>query len=245
MDSDNNSAASLTGKVAVVTGASSGIGAAAAAALAKAGARVALIARREALLRTNAETILAAGGSAKIYPADITVPEDVRNVFDRIQQELGPVDILLNAAGFLANVPFLDMNIEIWDQIINTNLRGLMLCCQMAFRQMSPRKSGVIMNISSLSGVKNVEKFPGLSAYTTSKFGVAGLTEALAVEGRPLGIRVVAISPGAVDTPMLKQAAPNLKPLITPENLAELIVYMVGGSGWFLSGTNIELFTNT
>ncbi len=244
MESEKKMDISFIGKVAVVTGASSGIGAAAAKALANAGAKVALIARRVDLLRENAASILAAGGSAAIFPADITAPEEVRQVFSEIQQELGSVDILINAAGFLANVPLLEMTVEIWDQIINTNLRGMMLCCQLAFQQMAPRKSGVIINISSLSGVKNVEKFPGLSAYTASKFGVAGLTEALAVEGRPLGIRVAAISPGAVDTLMLRQAAPTLKPMITPEDLAELIVYMAGGTGWFLSGTNIELFTN-
>jgi NAD(P)-dependent dehydrogenase (short-subunit alcohol dehydrogenase family) len=89
-----------------------------------------------------------------------------------------------------------------------------------------------------------VEKFPGLSAYNVSKAGVAGLTEILAVEGKPYNIRVCAVSPGAVDTDMLRQAAPHLKPGMTPQDMAEILLFLADDSGRMFSGSNIELFTN-
>jgi NAD(P)-dependent dehydrogenase (short-subunit alcohol dehydrogenase family) len=95
-----------------------------------------------------------------------------------------------------------------------------------------------------LSGVKGVEKFPGLSAYNVSKAGVAGLTEILAVEGKPDNIRVCAVSPGAVDTDMLRQAAPHLRAAMTPEEFADILLFLAGDSGKKFSGSNIELFTN-
>jgi NAD(P)-dependent dehydrogenase (short-subunit alcohol dehydrogenase family) len=128
--------------------------------------------------------------------------------------------------------------------VIAVNLRGTFLGCREAFRIMREQKGGVIVNISSLSGVKGVEKFPGLSAYNVSKAGVAGLTEILAVEGKPDNIRVCAVSPGAVDTEMLRQAAPHLKAGMTPEDLAEILLFMADDTGRMLNGSNIELFTN-
>jgi NAD(P)-dependent dehydrogenase (short-subunit alcohol dehydrogenase family) len=136
------------------------------------------------------------------------------------------------------------MDVETWDRVIAVNLRGTFLCCREAFRIMSEQKGGVIVNISSLSGVKGVEKFPGLSAYNVSKSGVAGLTEILAVEGKPYNIRVCAVSPGAVDTEMLRQAAPHLKAGMTPEDLADILLFIVDDTGRMLNGSNIELFTN-
>jgi NAD(P)-dependent dehydrogenase (short-subunit alcohol dehydrogenase family) len=233
----------LQGKVAVVTGASQGIGAATAEVLAARGARVALLARSADLLNQVTGPIMARGGAAQALLADIADPHQVTEAFARVQQVYGPVDILVNAAGQIANVPFVEMDLETWDRVQQTNIRGLMLCCQAAFRQMTGR-GGTIVNISSLSGVKNVEKFAGLSAYVASKFAVAGLTEALAVEGKPLGIRVMAVSPGAVDTPMLRAAAPQLNPGMTPRDMAEIIGFLVGDAGRHLAGSNIEIFSN-
>ncbi|TMC86622.1 MAG: SDR family oxidoreductase [Chloroflexi bacterium] len=127
---------------------------------------------------------------------------------------------------------------------IAVNLRGTFLCCLKAFQLMAAQQQGVIINFSSLSGVRGVEKFPGLSAYNVSKSGVAGLTEILAVEGEPYNIRVCAVSPGAVDTEMLQQAAPHLKAGMTPDDMAEIVLFLVGDTGRKLSGTNIEIFSN-
>jgi len=109
---------------------------------------------------------------------------------------------------------------------------------------MTVQQKGVIINLSSLSGVKGVEKLLCLRAYNVSKAGVASLTEILAVEGKPHNIRVCAISPGAVDTEMLRQAAPHLKAGMTPEDLAEILLFLADDSGRMFSGSNIELFTN-
>lgn len=234
----------MAGRVVIITGASQGIGAATARLLAAQGAHVTLVARSAALLAQEAEAIRAAGGAARAVVVDISDPAQVQAMFDNTQQIDGACDILINAAGVVINRPFIDLDLAEWDQVINTNLRGLMLCCQAAFRQMAAHGGGTILNISSLSGVKNVEKFPGLSAYVAAKFGVAGLTEALAVEGKPLNIRVLAISPGAVDTPMLRAAAPHLRPGMTPDDMARIIAFMVSDAGRFLSGTNLELFSN-
>ncbi|HEV2473416.1 MAG TPA: SDR family NAD(P)-dependent oxidoreductase, partial [Chthonomonadales bacterium] len=140
---------------------------------------------------------------------------------------------------------FAGMDIATWDAVIDTNLRGTFLCCREAFRVMSEQRSGVIINLSSLSGVKGVEKFPGLSAYNVSKAGVASLTEILAVEGKPYNIRVCAVSPGAVDTEMLRQAAPHLKAGMTPGDMADILLFLADDSGRALSGINLEIFSNS
>ncbi len=175
---------------------------------------------------------------------DVAREEDVRKLFEQTLQTYGRVDILVNCAGIVAVKPFLEMDTETWDEVINVNLRGTFLCCRTAFRVMAEQKQGVILNLSSLSGVKGVEKFPGLSAYNVSKSGVAGLTEILAVEGKPYNIRVSAVSPGAVATEMLRQAAPHLKAGMTPDELAEILLFLADDSGRMFSGSNIELFTN-
>jgi NAD(P)-dependent dehydrogenase (short-subunit alcohol dehydrogenase family) len=136
------------------------------------------------------------------------------------------------------------MDVATWDNVLAVNLRGTFLTCREAFRSMAARQRGVIINMSSLSGVKGVEKFPGLSAYNVSKSGVAGLSEILAVEGKPYNIRVCAVSPGAVETGLLRQAAPHLKASVTPADMAELLLFLADDSGRTLSGSNIEIFSN-
>ena len=239
-----NTAKPLAGRVVIVTGASQGIGAATAQVLAEEGARVVLVARSADLLQLVAEELRYLGGEVTPMVADISDPAAVTDLFAQVAATMGPCDILINAAGQVENVPFIEMDLATWDRVINTNLRGLMLCCQGAFRQMSAHGGGTIVNFSSLSGVKNVEKFPGLSAYVASKFGVAGLSEALAVEGKPLGIRVLTVSPGAVATPMLQRAAPHLRPSMTPLDMARIVAFLVSDAGRFLQGTNLEIFSN-
>ena len=234
----------LAGQVAIITGASRGIGRAAASALAAAGAAVVLAARDDDALATNVGEIVAAGGRALAVTTDVANEESVAQLYGQAEEAFGPVNILINAAGAVANKPFAEMDTATWDAVLDTNLRGTFLCCRAAFRTMRAHDGGVIVNFSSLSGVPKVEKFPGLSAYVVSKFGVAGLSEILAVEGRPHNIRVIAVSPGAVDTEMLRQAAPHLKAGMTSEQMARILVFLVGPDAAPLAGTNLELYTN-
>jgi NAD(P)-dependent dehydrogenase (short-subunit alcohol dehydrogenase family) len=175
---------------------------------------------------------------------DVSREDDVHRLFEQVKEAYGRVDILVNCAGIVAVRPFVDMDVATWDNVIGVNLRGTFLCCREAFQLMATQQQGVIINLSSLSGVKGVEKFPGLSAYNVSKTGVAGLTEILAVEGKPYNIRVCAVSPGAVDTEMLRQAAPHLKAGMTPEDMAEILLFLADDTGRKLSGTNLEIFSN-
>ncbi len=235
---------SINGKVAIITGAGRGVGRATARLFARQGARVVLFSRTASHLQETRQAIRDQGGEVLAMAGDVAREEDVEAVFQQAKTAYGNVDILVNCAGVVAARPFVEMDASTWDRIINVNLRGTFLCCREAFRIMTTQHQGVIVNLSSLSGVKGVEKFPGLSAYNVSKAGVAGLTEILAVEGKPYNIRVCAVSPGAIDTEMLRQAAPHLKATMTPEDLAEILLFMVDDSGRMLSGTNIELFTN-
>jgi NAD(P)-dependent dehydrogenase (short-subunit alcohol dehydrogenase family) len=235
--------ATLAGKVAIVTGASRGIGRAIAALFAAEDGAVVLAARDAERLEENAQVITLAGGRALAIPVDVADEVSVAALFARTAEAFGPVDILVNAAGAFARAPFVEMTTATWEAVLNVNLRGTFLCCREAFRVM-PQRGGVIVNFSSLSGVPKVEKFPGNSAYVTSKFGVAGLSEALAVEGKPLNIRVVAVSPGAVDTEMLRAAAPHLKAGMTPEQMARIVLFLVGPDAAPLHGTNLEIYSN-
>jgi NAD(P)-dependent dehydrogenase (short-subunit alcohol dehydrogenase family) len=235
---------SIQNKVTLITGAGRGIGRATALRFAREGARLALFSRTPETLEETAAQIRAAGGEALAIRGDVAREEDVQALFKRVHETYGRVDILISCAGVVAVKPFAEMDVETWDRVLSVNLRGTFLCCQLAFRQMQQQGGGVILNISSLSGVKGVEKFPGLSAYNVSKAGVASLTEILAVEGKPHNIRVAAVSPGAVDTEMLRQAAPHLRAGMTSEEMAEILLFMADDSGRVLSGTNLEIFSN-
>lgn len=233
----------LAGRVAMVTGASRGIGAATAEALAGAGAHVVLAARDRDALANVASGIQAAGGGATPVPADVSKVEDVDRLFAAAAQ-VGPVTALVCAAGVLTSAPFGETTYDIWEETLGVNLTGSFLCCRAAFTAMRAAGEGRIVNIASLSGIYATEKFPGLAAYNVSKYGVVGLTEAIAVEGRQHGISAICVSPGAVDTRMLRQANPDLRPGLTPDDVAELILALLDSPLAPASGANIPLFSN-
>jgi len=226
-----------------VTGASRGIGAATAEAVAAAGAHVVLAARDQQALEAVARRIREAGGEATAVVTDVSKVGDVAQLF-AAAGAAGPPAALICAAGVLTPAPFDETTPEIWQQTLAVNLTGSFLCCRAAFAAMRTAGEGRIVNIGSLSGVYATEKFPGLTAYNVSKYGVIGLTEAIAVEGKAHGISAICISPGAVDTQMLRDANPELRPGLTPGEVAELIVALLDGPVVPASGANIPLFSN-
>jgi len=158
----------------------------------------------------------------------------VTQFFDQLER----LDVVVNNAAILELAPIVDMNVETWDEVIRVGLRGAFLCSRAAFRLMSP--GGAIVNVSSLSGVSGTDKFPKMSAYVAAKSGLAGLTEALAVEGRPLGIRVNAVSPASVATEMGRIAGISQDPL-TPEEVARVIAWLATPDSAPLTGANLRL----
>jgi NAD(P)-dependent dehydrogenase (short-subunit alcohol dehydrogenase family) len=233
----------LAGRLAVVTGSSRGIGAATAAAVAAAGAHVVLAARDRRALDEVAGRIKDAGGQATPVATDVSDEFAVERLFAEVAG-MGTLSALVCAAGVLTPAPFAETTPAMWRETLEVNLTGAFLCCRAAFTAMVRSGEGRMVNIASLSGVYATEKFPGLAAYNVSKYGVVGLTEAIAVEGKEHGISAICLSPGAVDTEMLRRANPALRPGLTPDDVAGLIVALLDSPLAPASGANIPLFSN-
>jgi 3-oxoacyl-[acyl-carrier protein] reductase len=191
----------LTGKTALITGASSGIGAAAAAIFADLGARIAIgYHSNEKGANQVRDAIAATGGKIIAVKGDVRKSADIRNMIDRTTSELGPIDILVNNAGSLVERQKLaQLTEERWNDILNLNLTSAMLCSQLVVPSMIERKSGSIINIVSIAGRNGGG--PGALAYATAKGGLITFTKGLAKELAPQGVRVNAVSPGVIDTP--------------------------------------------
>jgi 3-oxoacyl-[acyl-carrier protein] reductase len=233
----------LAGRLALVTGASRGIGAATAEAIAAAGAHVVLAARNGDALDGVATRIRDAGGEATPVPTDVSSVTDVERLFD-VVGETGQLAALVCAAAVLSPARLTETTPEIWEETLAVNLTGSFLCCRAAFTAMHAAGEGRIVTIASLSGVYATEKFPGLAAYNVSKYGVIGLTEAIAVEGKEVGISAICVSPGAVDTEMLRRANADLRPGLQPDQVGDLIVALLDSPLVPASGANITLFSN-
>ncbi len=224
----------MHGKVVLVTGAGSGIGRAVAIALAKAGYRVAIAARREALLR---ETAAAAGGDLLVVPTDVTDEAAVAGMVQRVTTHFGRLDVLFNNAGTTApGVPFEDLPVEAWRKVIDTNLTGAFLCAQAAFRAMKSQapRGGRIINNGSIAATT---PRPHMVAYTASKHAITGLTKTLALEGRRHDIACGQIDIGNVQTNLginmsggTLQADFSIRPEPTfdVQHVAEAVLYMAG-----------------
>lgn len=235
---------SLHNRVALVTGAGRGIGAATASMLAQQGVHTVLASRSAAELAAVAQRLRHAGYRASTLVLDVADDAAVAAAFAQIREQWGRLDILVNNAAIFLETPFMEMRMADWDQLLAVNLRGSVLCARHAFELMRER-GGSIVNVSSLGGIAATEKFPGFCAYTVSKFAISGLTEALAVEGRNYNIRVNAVAPGAVDTAMLQQAAPHLRTRTSAADIAKIIAFLCDpAQSGCMSGAIIPIYSN-
>jgi 3-oxoacyl-[acyl-carrier protein] reductase len=242
----------LSGRVALVTGASSGIGRAAAIALAERGAAVAInYWRNETGAEEGRRRIETQGGRAIIVQADVSRSDGVKHLVATVRAELGPIDILVNNAGdLIERCALRDYSEELWERVMNLNFKSVFLCSQAVMGEMSERRRGVIINVGSIAGHHGGG--PGASVYAAAKAGVMCLTKGLAKELAPHGIRVNAVAPGVIMTPfherlstpeLLQQFAASipLRRIGTPEEVGGVIAFLVSDAASYIHGETIEI----
>ena len=241
-------AESLTGKVALVTGGSSGIGRAAALSFSREGAKVVVADVHVDGGQETVQMIEVSGGEAVFAKADVSKAADVEAMVSKAVETYGRLDCAFNNAGIHtgAKIPTHEYSDEEWNRIISVNLTGVWLCMKREIALMLKQGAGAIVNTSSAAGLHGV---PGAAAYTASKHGVAGLTKAAALEYADQNIRVNAVCPGIIDTPMIRQIIDSnptpeeayiqrepVKRLGTPEEVAEAVVWLCSDAASFVTG---------
>ena len=213
----------LQDRIAVITGASTGIGQSIAAAFAAEGAKTVLASRNREKLEAAAGEIRRTGGQAVVVATDVTVEDEVIGLFRRTLDAFGRVDILVNNAGVSKGSPPDELSLEVWQRVLDVNLTGAFLCSREAFKIMKTQRSGRIISIGSVSAkVPRVHSAP----YTTSKFGLEGLTRSLALDGREYGIVASIIHPGNTMTPIWtgREEIARREGVMSPADLARVAV---------------------
>ena len=242
----------LKKKVALVTGASSGIGRATAEGLASNGARVAIgFHRNEAGAEAAYSQIVGAGGCAIVLQADVTRASEVESLVEQTVSKFGPIDILVNNAGSLVErLKILELTEERWDEVIDLNLKSAFLCSKAVAGSMIERRTGAIINVSSIAG-RNGGAL-GSIHYSAAKGGLITFTKGLAKELAPFGVRVNAVSPGVIDTPYHEQfSSPEMMKTYagmiplgrvgTPVEVGKVICFLASDAASYLAGETIEI----
>lgn len=233
----------LSGRVALVTGASQGIGRACALKLAQSGASVALAARGQEKLQALADEITAGGGKAAAYPLDVSDEEQIKSTFKAVIAQFGKIDILVNNAGITRDQLVMRMKRADWDAVLNTNLTSAYLCTQQAIGSMLKQRWGRIVNVTSIFGQTGQA---GQANYAASKAGLIGLTMAIAREVSSRNITCNAVAPGFIETAMtsglaedFKQSAVKMIPLGrvgTPEDVANAVAFLASEEASYITG---------
>jgi len=239
---------SLKDKVALVTGASQGIGRATSLALAEAGAKVAIAARNTEKLASLAAEIAAAGGEALAVPMDVADPAQVKAGFQQLLAKFGKLDVLVNNAAITSDTLALRMKLEDWEAVLRTNLTGAHLCIQQALGAMLKQRAGRIINITSLVAETGNA---GQANYVASKAGLIGLTRAIAVEVASRNITVNAIAPGFIATPMTDPLSQEIKDKMksmiplgrfgTDRDVAAAIVFLASDEAGYITGQVLDV----
>jgi 3-oxoacyl-[acyl-carrier protein] reductase len=239
----------LGGQVALVTGASRGIGRAIAVQLARCGASVAGVARTKEGLAATLAAIREAGGTAEGFAADVAKAEDVTRVVEEVEAAFGgKIQVLVNNAGITKDGLFLRMEDDAWDAVVDTNLKGTFLFCRAVGALMMRQRYGRIINITSVSALRGN---PGQSNYGASKAGVIGFTQTIAKEIASRGVTVNAVAPGFITTDMtdvlpdkvkaeVKERIP-VRRLGAPEDIADLVTYLASPSASYITGQVIAV----
>src|SRR4051794_51216 len=225
----------FAGRVAIVTGASSGIGRATAEMLLSRGAIVAAFARTAT--SAGLDRMLAIDG-------DVSDPSAIERLFAETESRLGDCNILINAAGMIDPKILTEVTPEDWDRMFAVNVRGTYLASRRALPSMIAKRSGAIVNVASISGVPGPEKFPGWVSYCASKAAVIGMTEALAVEVKQYGVRVNSVSPGSVDTKMWADASGGAPAAMTPDEVAEVICFLASDRARAVNGQDVHVYSS-
>jgi len=243
----------LKDKVAIITGARRGMGKSHALKLAEAGAKVVVSDITEDDCQKVVEEIKGKGGEAIAVKCDVTKKEEVEEMVKQAVEKWGKVDILINNAGICQFKPFLELTEEEWDRTIDINLKGYFLCAQAVAKEMEKQKSGVIVNIASVASGQVGIGMATLAHYCASKGGIIAMTEALAVELAPFGIRVNAIAPGMIETPMIdpvKSDPQTMEGMLAkvpmgrvgqPEEVSNLVLFLASEQSSYMTGSTVVI----
>jgi NAD(P)-dependent dehydrogenase (short-subunit alcohol dehydrogenase family) len=239
------------GRVVIVTGAGLGMGRAVAIAFAAAGAAVAVADQNEAAGQDTVRRIVAEGGQARFFKTDVSQESQVEKLVSETESAFGPLGVMVNNAGIVGEVaPIVEQTAANLDRVLGVNLKGVVFGIKHALKTMSPRRAGVIVNFASVQSFGPY--YAGGGIYAASKAAVMMVTRAAALEAGPLGVRVLAVAPGPIDTPMLRNAAAGVWPppivqdvplgrVGQPEEVANAVLWLASDKASFVSGVTLPV----